>query len=65
MPRKRIANPREVAKMLTRSAVGLTRSEFAKVAAYTLSENSPYEIAQVEQHIPPHLTDLLPGKYLH
>jgi hypothetical protein len=51
--------------MLTRSAVGLTRSEFAKVAAYTLSENSPDEIARVEQHMPPHLKDLLPRKYLH
>ena len=65
MPKKRSASPREVAEMLTRSAVGLTRSEFAKIAALTLSENSPDEIARVEQHMPAHLKDLLPRKYLH
>ena len=65
MPKKTTASPKEVAEMLTRSAVGLTRSEFAKVAEYALSENSPDEIASVAQHMPPHLMDLLPHRYLH
>lgn len=62
---KKIASPRQVAEILIDTAGCVSRSQFKDIAAHALQDNSPKEVAAVARHMPRHLRELLPTKYLH
>lgn len=62
---KQAATAKEIARILTRTALKLSRGQFQSVAAHALQDASPREVAAVARHLSPDLQDLLPKKWLH
>jgi hypothetical protein len=53
-----------VADIFVRNSVFVSRREFAELVEYALRENTNEEISAIGKHMPPHLRELLPRKYL-
>jgi hypothetical protein len=56
---------KELAKVLTDAADGLTTREYTRVLEEVLGDSDTSAVARVAEHMPPDLQALLPRKFLH